>query len=590
MLITLSSEVDTSFSALGVSLDFLAGFVLYVLLLLALVLFGRIYKYVRQKDWEWPLHAANILLIVFFVFFHFVFASHLAYSTSFIFSSSQALFALTSLFFYFFGLWVFYFSSYFTGKRKAYSFFPSAYEKASMKIRFLLPFSVPFLFFTFLFDLANILPFPFAHSFLSTRLEGWEAIISLGVLTACFLLASVFLFPPFLQFAWGCEPLEEGVLKQRLEDLCQKASFRNGGLKVWTVMTNAFTAAIVGIIPRFRYIIFTRRMLQQFPPSELEAILSHEIGHSYHRHLLFYPLVVVGMLLFQGLCSLFLGESFDHFMALLRFHADASFWEMSFPLFIFLFYALLFVLYFRLVYGFISRNFERQADLHVFHLEIPPEEMVQALDRVGTLSGGIHDKPSWHHFSIRQRMHFLNQAIANPQLVKRHHQRVKKIVFLFPCFLVFMLSVLVSSQLKDYPFFSSVHHFVENRSDFLKRELTYPIRNHLAEQYLVRYPLEGDQEVLLGVIAESYEFYGADSLPGVMEFYASQDLLAKREYQASISLMILSWKTFDFESSHPSVLEDFISVTQKIISAAEEEGVAFHHIQALMNVMHQQVR
>ena len=39
-------------------------------------------------------------------------------------------------------------------------------------------------------------------------------------------------------------------------------AYLNG--KLWET---AFTAAIIGIIPRYRYVLFTRRMLQEMPPN-----------------------------------------------------------------------------------------------------------------------------------------------------------------------------------------------------------------------------------------------------------------------------------------------------------------------------------
>lgn len=81
-------------------------------------------------------------------------------------------------------------------------------------------------------------------------------------------------------------------------------------------------------------------------------------------------------------------------------------------------------LYYRIVYGLFSRLFERQADLHVFALGVPPEAMIEALDNVGIGTGFTHLVPNWHHYRIKERIDFLKQAMLDPSLVAKHHRKV----------------------------------------------------------------------------------------------------------------------------------------------------------------------
>lgn len=214
-------------------------------------------------------------------------------------------------------------------------------------------------------------------------------------------LGLVFL-PPIMMKIWKCTPLRKGELKERLEALCEKAHFKHGGIMNWKIMDHALTAAILGIVPRFRYILFTPKILKALSPEALEAILAHEIGHSQRKHLLIYPFILFGMGVTMSYAELGLHN----------------------PFLIFLTYAIVMAGYFRIVFGYYSRLFERQADLHVLKLGIPISSMVKALDQVGILSGHSHDIPSWHHFSIRERIDFLNEVEAHPPLAEKHHRKV----------------------------------------------------------------------------------------------------------------------------------------------------------------------
>ncbi len=52
----------------------------------------------------------------------------------------------------------------------------------------------------------------------------------------------------------------------------------------------------------------------------------------------------------------------------------------------------------------LSRLFERQADLYIFESSFDPFYMIQALDRLGVVTGFTHSQPSWHHFSLQERI------------------------------------------------------------------------------------------------------------------------------------------------------------------------------------------
>lgn len=285
--------------------------------------------------------------------------------------------------------------------------------KRSSQLRLMIPFAIPYVIFTLVLDILSF--FPQLQAFLeASNNSPLLELTFLGALFGFMMLVAIF-FPFFIQKIWKCTPLENSPLRKRLEDFCHQHRFRYAGLQIWTILGESPTAAIIGIAPRFRYIMFTPRLIKEMSPDEIEAVLAHEIGHSTHKHLLFFPFVIVGMMLFAGVFSFYV----------MNYLAP---WIGSDPaleaLILFICYAFSIAIYFRLVFGFFSRLFERQADLNVFPLNIPPEHLISALENVAKLTRQKITDPNWHHYSIAQRIAFLQKASKHPSLIRVHTAKV----------------------------------------------------------------------------------------------------------------------------------------------------------------------
>lgn len=402
----------TTFAPVGdISYEGLWGGAITYLAVLA-VIAGQNIRYLNRKRLASFLFLANVELITALAIFCFYFGAHD------IAGRSLTLRVLLTLSLYFPGLGVFYLTAYpkirpANRTRKQY---------VGQQIRFILPFAVPFMLFIAFGDLLDTLP---------------EALIPYAsVISLLFVAAILIIFPAILVKLWKCSPLPSSAVKVRLENICREMNFNYAAMLEWPVMGSALTAAIIGIVPRFRYVIFTPALLEQLSPEALDAVLIHEIGHNKRRHLLIYPFILCGIIVVMGYVSLFFLDPLDSWLT----HHSWQPWQAAIT---FTVYIAVLAFYFRYVFGFFSRLFERQADLTIFDTSRPPEYMAQALDEVGYLSGNIHDHPSWHHFSIRQRIHFLNEAEQNPKLVVYHHQKVRIIVGLYFAFLFLFGGILL---------------------------------------------------------------------------------------------------------------------------------------------------
>lgn len=343
--------------------------------------------------------------------------------------NTQTLNVVWELLLYLGGLGVYYCLSY--AKPYTYQSTESRPRYAVRQLRFLIPFAVPFILLTVVLDIVSVL---LGYANYGTVAETISDILSI-VLVLLFL---VFL-PYFIQIIWKCKPLPEGRLKAGLDAICKRAGFRHAGMKTWSIMHDQLTAGIIGIIPRVRYIMFTDRILRELPQESIEAILAHEIGHSAHRHLLIYPFILSGMIVFTGLFFYFFSEPLTNLLELQNASHPSIWWDFFNPLLVFSIYGLMIYAYFRLVFGYFSRLFERQADLYIFSLGIPASHMIHALKAVAETSGG-YDTPNWHHYSIKQRVEFLEACEKDPHLITLHNSKVRKaVVFYF--FLLTMATI-----------------------------------------------------------------------------------------------------------------------------------------------------
>jgi len=109
----------------------------------------------------------------------------------------------------------------------------------------------------------------------------WAVFIGLTLLLAR--LAPVVLFPLFYKF----KPLENGVLRDRLTRLSERAGTRVRGVYEWNLSEKSkkANAALMGM-GATRRIILADTLLAGYSDDEIEAVLAHELGHHVHKHII----------------------------------------------------------------------------------------------------------------------------------------------------------------------------------------------------------------------------------------------------------------------------------------------------------------
>ncbi len=233
---------------------------------------------------------------------------------------------------------------------------------------------------------------------------------------------------------WNCQRMPFEGRRFLAERFFREHRFKIKDILFWSGFDErALTAGIVGFLPWARYILITPALNRILDNEEFLAVMAHEMGHAKKNHMFFYIVIFAGyglvMSSFDDLLSFWLLEK----EPLLKFLvAKQGVLSTAFSAFVIsLPFLFLLVFYFRFVFGYFSRNFERQADLYAFEVMKTPWPLVGALEKVALFSGKSKDEPSWHHYSIKERIDFLKEVEFNPYLSMEHDKRVARIFRLF---------------------------------------------------------------------------------------------------------------------------------------------------------------
>ncbi|GAC1474616.1 MAG: hypothetical protein NVSMB9_25320 [Isosphaeraceae bacterium] len=265
----------------------------------------------------------------------------------------------------------------------------------------------------------------------------WEQPLSLGMLGLLMLV----LAPALVRIAWPTRPLPQGPLRDRLENLAGRAGFRCTDILVWDTNQVIVNAGVTGSLPWFRYVLLTDALVEYLGPHEVAAVFGHEVGHIAHRHLPYF-----GFFIFASVLALFFaGGALDPLLVVVPSWVSGD--SLSAHLVKDGGSLLVMGLYFLVVFGFLSRRFERQADVFGCRVvscgrpDCPPHAdldgrpepgqtagplcpvgiriFVNALANVAMLNGMKPSAWSWRHGSIMRRIDFLESLVDRPEAETR---------------------------------------------------------------------------------------------------------------------------------------------------------------------------
>lgn len=301
------------------------------------------------------------------------------------------------------------------------------------------------------------------------------------------------LLPLALRHLLGLKPLPPGPLRDRLEACATRLRFRHSDILVWDTHETIGTAMIApGLFPMFRFVMFTDLLLKQLSAEEVEAVLGHELGHVKHRHMPFYMgFLAVSVLVMAGVWNMAIDKLLPEkpatetptvavsettaeepepvsAAAIAKFDWDTSVRDLQVVPLVTILGA-----YIVVVFGFLSRRCERQADIfgcravscahagctgHEPGTTFAPggtrlcsagiRTFIGALEKVASMNGISRSRPgwmlSWQHSTIARRVEFLQRLLEDPSL----EPRFQRTVLIVKCAVVLALAAILACLLQ----------------------------------------------------------------------------------------------------------------------------------------------
>ena len=279
--------------------------------------------------------------------------------------------------------------------------------------------------------------------------EAHHLVVSLASMLPVMLVA-----PVLLVRILPTAPLPPSPLRDRLEELCRNNGLRVSNILLWKTGGNIGNAAVMGMLPRCRYLLVTDLLLETLPDEQILSIFAHEIGHIVHRHLLWMAACAFALIFaISGPAETALDFLSRH-IAIPDPYGPLIALAATGPLFLFIF-------------GWVVRRLERQADVFAARtipqlltlqpaghgdqppsaapLDYAPEQtfvrgqgaglVCGALKRVALVNNVPVNAHEWLHGSIAWRMGFLKKVSDDPEQTKKFDRLMRRLYAAITLFL-----------------------------------------------------------------------------------------------------------------------------------------------------------
>ncbi len=308
---------------------------------------------------------------------------------------------------------------------------------------------------------------------------------------ALLVVASAVFVPVFLKWLFRARSMPPSEMRSRLEALCRKAGFRCRDILVWRMeRARILNAGLMGVVPRYRYVLFSDALLDSLSPPECEAVLAHEIGHAKRRHVLVYLVFALG---FVALAYVLLDSLPQVFRSEFLFGMPVL--------------ATLVLLYFGFLFGHLSRAFERQADVYAAGLTGTPVPLMLALEKIALMSGDVRELRSWRHDSVARRVRRLSEIGYDEEAQKRYHRGMARLAQAVVVSVALLLALSGYIALREPEGLSA--EIVRKRARAERRRFDYYIWTRLGELEARAGNYEAAREAFGTALTNNPKFEGA---------------------------------------------------------------------------------
>jgi STE24 endopeptidase len=152
-----------------------------------------------------------------------------------------------------------------------------------------------------------------------------------------------------------------------MEAMCRAHGLKFRDILIWRTENRIANALVMGVVPRFRYVLLSDLLLQEMKDEQIEAVFAHELGHVVHRHMIWYLVFLKVLILILALIAVGLDSQLRDVRLPAWMPIDLVMTLIGFAGFI-------------VAFGYVSRRFERQADVFA----------ARTIERMITAGGSAH--------------------------------------------------------------------------------------------------------------------------------------------------------------------------------------------------------
>jgi len=264
----------------------------------------------------------------------------------------------------------------------------------------------------------------------------------------------IFLLAPFLlRWIWKTRRLPDGPLREQLENFCRHLRLRHREILLWDTYSAVANAAVMGLFQPMRYVMLSDALIENMSDEQIEAVFGHEAGHVRHHHIIFLVLFIFASSMLIAQASAVLDYAFNRLAQEYIILEQYQWWLKGG-------YIGAIAAAWLSLFGWISRRFERQADVYgamavdsndprqaydagsdnqLVDEDSPDANpadllggrgaaiMTSALQRIALLNGISMASRSWRHSSIASRSAFLTYLARQPGALRRFSRQVSAI-------------------------------------------------------------------------------------------------------------------------------------------------------------------
>ena len=171
-----------------------------------------------------------------------------------------------------------------------------------------------------------------------------------GFITFACALGIFMVVPEVLVRVLPTQVLPRSALRDRMEAMCRAHGLKFRDILIWRTENRIANALVMGVVPRFRYVLLSDLLLAEMNDEQIEAVFAHEMGHVVHRHMIWYLVFLKVLILILALVAVGLDTQLRHVRVPDWMPFELVTTLIGFAAFI-------------VAFGYVSRRFERQADV-----------------------------------------------------------------------------------------------------------------------------------------------------------------------------------------------------------------------------------